>query len=148
MVLISMKTSSRLSFGVAGLLVGLSGGCLGLLLAGCQEPASGHVHVAATAVIMSDDYIYYPGSEVYYSPTHLYYYYRDGGVWVQRPQPPKVWVHDAPSVTIHLQDKPERHHPETVKQYPRDWHPAAKPSKDKEHHDNRDHDDREQHEQK
>ncbi len=132
-----MKTSSHPRFPVAGLLLALAGSALGLALAGCYEP-TGRVHASSTVVIGEDDYVYYPGSEVYYSPRHQYYYYRDGSAWVHRPQPPKVWVHDAPSVTVHLKDRPEQHHPDIVKQYPHNWHPAAKPANEHKDHDDRD----------
>ncbi|MEJ1971619.1 MAG: hypothetical protein WDM96_03685 [Lacunisphaera sp.] len=133
-----MKTLSRARFPVAGLLFALAGLAGSLTLAGCYETSgSGRVSVGATGVIGEDDYVYYPGSEVYYSPTHRYYYYRDGNAWVHRPQPPKVWAHNAPSVNVHFKDNPERHHSDTVRQYPHNWHPPAKPSND--HHDRDDH---------
>lgn len=145
-----MKTSSPARVSATGLLFAVAGSALGLALAGCYEPGqSGHVSVSATAVIGEDDYVYYPGSEVYYSPRQQYYYYRDGGAWVHRPQPPKVWVHDAPSVKVHLKDKPEQHHPDIVKQYPHNWHPPApaKPS-NKDHDDHNDRDDRDRNDHK
>jgi hypothetical protein len=122
-------------------------------LGGCYEQTSGHVSVVATGVIGADDYVYYPGSEVYYSPAHRYYMYYDRGAWVHRPEPPHVWVREAPSVTIHLQDSPERHHPEVIRQYPHNWRPPAKtpPGKEKEHHDHddkNDHDDHDDHDRK
>jgi hypothetical protein len=136
-----MKTSSLARFPAAGLLLILAGSALSLTLAGCYEPA-GRVNVSAAAVIGEDDYVYYPGSEVYYSPRLHYYYYREGGAWVHRPQPPKVWVHDAPSVNIHLKERPEQHHPDIVKQYPHNWHPPVKPSDEHHDHDDKnDHDD-------
>jgi len=132
-----MKTLFRMRVPIAGLLLALAGAALGLTLAGCYASSgSGHVSVAASGVIGEDDYVYYPGSEVYYSPSHRYYYYHDGSSWVHRSEPPKVWVHDAPSVNIHLKDSPERHHSETVKKYPRNWHPKD---------ENHDHDDRNEH---
>jgi hypothetical protein len=137
-----MKTPFEIRFPAPGLLLALAGSALGLLtLAGCYEPSRpAHGSVAASAVIGADDYVYYPGSEVYYSPAHRYYYYRDGSAWVHRPEPPRVWVHDAPSVNLHFQDSPERYHRETVKKYPHTWHPSPK-----DHHDHDDRDDRNEH---
>ncbi|HET7537937.1 MAG TPA: hypothetical protein VFJ90_15865 [Candidatus Didemnitutus sp.] len=115
---------------------------LSFSLDGCYQPTPGHVSVAATEVIGADDYVYYPGSEVYYSPAHRYYVYYDHGAWVHHPTPPRVWVREAPSVTVHLRESPQYHHPEVVRQYPHNWRPPPKPNeKDHRDHDgNRDHD--------
>ncbi len=117
-----------------------------LILGGCVSSGPGPSYSGqATAVIGEDDYMYYPGSEVYYSPAHRYYYYRDGGAWVHRPEPPRAWVRDSVSVNVHLHDAPERNHPAIVKQYPHNWHA---PDKDHDGHDarhDRDDHDRDRH---
>ncbi len=142
-----MNSSSQIrTVGVTWLLA-LAAAAASFWLSGCYQPTSGHVSVAATEVIGADDYVYYPGSEVYYSPAHRYYMYYDRGAWVHRPEPPQVWAREAPSVTIHLKDSPEHHHPEVVRQYPRNWRPPAKSPPGKDHHDDKnDHDDRDDHE--
>jgi hypothetical protein len=131
-----MNYSSQSRIRGSLLLSAFAGAAMVFSMAGCYQPTSGHVSVAANEVIGADDYVYYPGSEVYYSPAHRYYMYYDGPTWVRRPAPPPVWVRESPSVTIHFKDSPERHHPETVRRYPRNWHAAPH---DRDHHD---HDDR------
>ncbi len=112
----------------------LSAALCGLLLGACVASGPGYSG-SATAVIGEDDYDYYPGSEVYYSPAHRYYYYRDGSAWVHRTDPPRAWARGNPSVRIHLHDAPERHHTDIVKQYPHTWRPGPDV-----HHDDHDRD--------
>jgi hypothetical protein len=115
---------------------------LTLAFAGCGSP--GAYSARTDVVIGADDYDYYPGYEVYYSRAHNYYYYRDGNVWVHRPNPPRNWARTAPSVHMHLNDAPDRHHPEVVKQYPRNWRPADRvaPADKRDGRVDRDHDGR------
>ncbi len=110
---------------------------LALVFAGCASSPSGpHYAARADMVIGEDDYDYYPASEVYYSRVHHYYYYRDGASWVRRNDPPRTWVRTAPSVHVHFNDGPDRHHADTVKQYPHNWRPADRDNR----HDRDDHD--------
>ena len=77
----------------------------------------------------SDNYVYYPGQEVYYNSTRHQYVYRDGKSWVTRPEPPRTAVKtlpSAPSVPVQFHDAPERHHSDIVKEYPKTWKPQPK----------------------
>lgn len=85
-------------------------------------------------VIVEDDYVYYPGYEVYYSSNRHNYVYRDGSNWVTRSAPPRVAVDvlfASPSVRVDFHDSPARHHTKVIKTYPRNWRPAG------DQHDNR-----------
>jgi len=77
---------------------------------------------------MSDDYVYYPGYEVYYSSNRHNYVYRDGRNWVTRPAPPRVSVDvllASPSVQMDFHDAPAQHHSTMIKSYPKNWRPTA-----------------------
>src|SRR5678815_48512 len=61
-------------------------------LTGCVAHVDGPHHTRAhapppTVYVVQDDYVYYPGYEVYYSSNRRQYTYRDGGSWVSRPTP-------------------------------------------------------------
>lgn len=90
-----------------------------------------------------DDYVYYPGYELYYGERSHEWYYRDHDRWVGRPAPRDVSVNviqSAPSVHMTFHDNPGAHHPDVVRQYPRTWSPAAGHNQgDHDDHD-RDHD--------
>lgn len=91
------------------------------------------VYVQST-VVVEDDYVYYPGYEVYYSSNRHNYVYRDGRNWVTRSAPPRVAVDvlfASPSVRVDFHDSPARHHATVIKTYPRGWRPAG------DNHDNR-----------
>ena len=66
----------------------------------------------------SDNYVYYPEADVYYSTTRGEYIYPDSGRWIRRREPPRVsaW---GPSVQVWFHDSPERHHTEVIRSYPR-----------------------------
>ena len=100
------------------------------LLFGCvvDSGRSMRVHTppvyVESVVIVEDDYVYYPGYEVYYSSNRHQYVYRDGRNWVTRPAPPRVQLDvflASPSVRVDFRDAPERHHAEMVRRYPRNW---------------------------
>ena len=77
-------------------------------------------------VLVDDDYVYYPGYEVYYSSRRHQYAYRDGNRWVSRPAPRGMSVEAlraAPSVKMNFHDSPAQHHAAVVKQYPKNWAP-------------------------
>jgi hypothetical protein len=102
-----------------------------------EQPSS----VRAVAVVQ-DDYVYYPGYEVYYSRTRHQYVYPEGGGWVSRPAPRGVSVNvlmASPSVAVDFHDSPASHHTEMVKKYPRNW---RQPDPDRGQTDNRKDDDR------
>jgi len=102
-------------------------------LAGCvthvDESRYGRVHGPPPAVeVVQDDYVYYPGYEIYYSNRRRQYTYRDGRSWVSRPAPPRVSVDvliASPSVRLDFHDSPSRHHDRVVRSYPRNWAPPG-----------------------
>jgi hypothetical protein len=75
-----------------------------------------------------DDYVYYPGYQVYYSSNRRQYVYQDGNSWVTRPTPPRVSVDvlfASPSVKLDFHDAPAIHHERVVRQYPQHWAPQG-----------------------
>src|SRR5579862_9446841 len=111
---------------------------------GCSRPAAveGQPPSAPTAVVVQDDYVYYPGYEVYYSRTRHHYFYSEGGVWVSRPAPPGVSVDvlfASPSVRVDFHDSPAFHHAEMVQRYPRNWAPSGSSQRQTDEHKDDDH---------
>ncbi len=119
--------SSTIGFGL--------GAALWVTLTGCvvEHPHHHHrayappppVHVEP-AVVVQEDYVYYPAYEVYYSNSRRHYIYRDGPTWVSRPAPPRVRAEvllASPSVRLDFHDAPSRHHTTVVRQYPKHWAP-------------------------
>ena len=100
-------------------------------LTGCvthvDGPRHGRAHVPPPTVhVVQDDYVYYPGYEVYYSSSTRQYVYLEGSAWVTRPAPPRVSVDmlfASPSVTLDFSDAPAAHHATVVQQYPKNWAP-------------------------
>jgi hypothetical protein len=93
--------------------------------------------------VVHDDYVYYPGYEVYYSSSRRQYTYRDGRSWVSRPAPPRVSVDvlfASPSVRLDFHDAPSVHHERVVRQYPKHWAPPGHGNKGNNH--DRDDDDK------
>jgi len=120
----------------AALLVALTG-CVGYV----NGPRAGGVYVQPSAtVVVQDDYVYYPGYQVYYSSNRRQYVYRDGRSWVSRPAPPRVSADvliASPSVRLDFHDFPSIHHASVVQQYPKHWAPSgSKPNYGKENKDN------------
>lgn len=79
-------------------------------------------------IVVQDDYVYYPGYEVYYSNTRRHYIYQDGPAWVTRPAPPRVSAEvlfASPSVRLDFHDAPSGHHANVVRQYPKHWAPPG-----------------------
>lgn len=119
----AVRTSGFLS---CTLLAGMLAGCVGYV----EEPRRVYVAPPAvqveTAVVVEDDYVYYPSYQVYYSSRHHHYVYLEGRSWVTRPAPPRVSVDvlfRSPSVRLGFRDSPSLHHAEVVRQYPRRWSP-------------------------
>jgi hypothetical protein len=113
----------RRRFGTA-LLLGLSAG-LTFIGGGCATTSSDYYgRGQAVTVVEPDDYIYYPGYEVYYSNQRHYYLYRDRDRWISTPRPPRYWNRGAPYVRMGFHDSPERHHSEVIRTYPRNWRPG------------------------
>lgn len=101
-------------------------GCIGYV----EQPRSGRVYVAPreTVIVAQDDYVYYPGYQVYYSSARGHYVYQDGGAWVTRTAPPRVSVDvlfASPSVRVGFHDAPAFHHEAIVRQYPPHWVPPG-----------------------
>lgn len=137
-----MHSTSSFSRIAARTLLFAGGGALAFL-AGCYTgpERSDYRSSGAGTVVVQDDYVYYPGDEVYYNNTRRQYVYREGSAWVNRPQPPRGWVRTAPSVHVDFHDAPEHHHADVTKTYPKNWHPApqAHPGSHDDHHsDHRD----------
>lgn len=127
-----MKTLKYLAAARPAIAVSL----LGLTLMGCigyVEPSGrADVLVRSPVVVVDadrsapDDYVYYPGYQVYYSDHRHQYIYRDGRSWVSRGSPPRVSAevfHAAPSVRLDFHDSPSAHHTTVIRQYPRGWQP-------------------------
>lgn len=77
---------------------------------------------------MPDDYVYYPGYQVYYTSSRSQYVYREGRVWVSRSTPPRVSIDvlsASPSVPLDFHDFPATHHTTVVRQYPKHWAPPG-----------------------
>lgn len=116
------------AFGIA--LLGVLTGCVGYVDGPRHSrgyaPAAG-VYVDA-GVAIHDDYVYYPGYQVYYSSSQRQYIYQDGRSWVSRPAPPRVSVDvlfASPSVNVDFHDSPAIHHSTVVHTYPKNWTPPG-----------------------
>ena len=109
-------------------LLGTLTGCVAYV----DRPPQGNVYVAPpvveTGVVIEDDYVYYPGYEVYYSSSRHQFAYREGRTWVSRPAPRGVSVDvlfASPSVRMDFHDSPANHHAAIARQYPKNWAPSA-----------------------
>jgi hypothetical protein len=109
-------------------ILGVLTGCVGYV----EEPRQRVVYAppppvrVETAVVVQDDYVYYPGYQVYYSSNRRQYVYLEGRSWVTRPAPPRVSVDvlfASPSVRLDFHDSPAIHHATVVRQYPKHWAP-------------------------
>jgi hypothetical protein len=136
------------------------GAALLTTLTGCttyvDRPNQGSVYVAPppvvyvappaaeTAVVVQDDYVYYPDYQVYYSSSRHQYAYLEGGAWVSRPAPRGVSINvliASPSVKMNFHDAPANHHAEIVRQYPKNWRPPGSNQGQKENHNDDQHGD-------
>jgi hypothetical protein len=82
------------------------------------------------AAITQDEYVYYPGYEIYYNSHRRQYTYQEGRSWVTGPAPPRVAVDvlfGSPSVRLDFHDAPQAHHETVVRQYPKHWAPPGQP---------------------
>jgi len=135
--------NDKISFVIGVALLGTMTGCVGYV----DGPrAGGYVSppVVETQVVVQDDYVYYPRYEVYYSSSRRQYAYRQGNAWVSRPEPRGVNVNvlmASPSVHMDFHDSPANHHTTVVKQYPKNWKPAANEQHPKEQRPNDNHND-------
>jgi hypothetical protein len=106
------------------------GAALLSVLTGCVGYVDGPPPAAyvQSEVVVSDDYVYYPAYQVYYSGSRRQYVYREGSAWVSRPAPPHVSVgvlFASPSVRVDFHDAPAAHHAAVVQTYPRNWTPPG-----------------------
>jgi hypothetical protein len=110
---------------VGALLLGAMTGCV----AEFRAPSIGiYADPAPVVFAAQDDYIYYPGYNVYYSSSRHQYAYMEGGGWVSRPGPRGVSVDvllASPSVRMDFHDSPANHRAAIARQYPKNWKPAA-----------------------
>ena len=101
---------------MGALLLATLTGCVGYV-----DGPRGGAYVAP-AVVVVDDYVYYPDYEIYYSSSRRQYAYLEGGAWVSRPAPRGVSVDvlvASPSVRMDFHDSPANHHAEVIQKYPR-----------------------------
>ena len=115
--------TNKVGFVLCAALLGTLTGCVGYV----DGPRTG-VYVAPPVVVVQDDYIYYPGYQVYYSSSRHEYAYREGRTWVSRPAPRGVSVDvlvASPSVRMDFHDSPANYHAAVVKQYPKNWAPPG-----------------------
>ncbi len=111
-------------------LAGTLAGCIGYVDGPRHEqvyaqPPPAYVE---TALFVQDDYVYYPGYQVYYSGRTRQYVYQEGRSWVTRPAPPRVSADvllASPSVSVDFHDAPAAHHATVVKAYPKNWTPPG-----------------------
>ena len=109
----------------------LSGAVALTTLTGCVGYVDGprvDVGPAPVMVVAQDDYIYYPGYDIYYNSYRRQYAYQEGGAWVSRPAPRGVSVdvlRASPSVKMDFHDSPAQHHAAVVQKYPKNWAPSG-----------------------
>ena len=119
-----MNTSRRFAAGRIGLVsctavLGVFTGCVGYVDRPPQATAYAPpppVYVES-GVVVQDNYVYYPGYQVYYSGNTRQYVYLEGRSWVSRPAPPHVSVDvlfASPSVRLDFHDAPAVHHAKVV----------------------------------
>jgi len=128
---------SKIGFVSGAAILGALTGCVGY----GDGPRRGvYAQPPSAVVVVQDDYVYYPGYQVYYSSNRRQYVYRDGRSWVSRPTPPRVSVDvlvASPSVRLDFHDSPAVHHATVVQQYPKHWAPpGSKPNYGKANKDN------------
>jgi len=120
--------STKIGFVLAAALLGALTGCV------VDGPRQGRVYAqpapvyVESGVVVQDDYVYYPGYEVYYGGHSRQYVYRDGRSWVSRTSPPRVSadvLFASPSVRLDFHDAPSIHHAAVVQRYPRNWAPRG-----------------------
>lgn len=115
--------TDKVGFVLCAALLGTLTGCVGYV----DGPRAGY-YAEPSVVVVQDDYVYYPGYEVYYSSSRHQYAYREGRAWVSRPAPRGVSVNvllASPSVRMDFHDSPAQHHAAIVRQYPKNWAPPG-----------------------
>jgi hypothetical protein len=115
--------TDKVGFVLCAALLGTLTGCVGYV----DGPRAGYYAEPSVAVVQ-DDYVYYPGYQVYYSSSRHQYAYQEGRAWVSRPAPRGVSVNvllASPSVRMDFHDSPAQHHAAIVRQYPKNWAPPG-----------------------
>ena len=124
------RLGGKIGFVLCTALLGALTGCIGYV----DRPGHGEVYVqppsvqVEAGVVVQDDYVYYPGYQVYYSSNRRQYIYLEGRSWVSRPAPPRVSadvLFASPSVRLDFHDSPAVHHAAIVRQYPKNWTPPG-----------------------
>ena len=131
--------ADKIGFVLGAVLLTTLTGCVGYV----DEPRAGVYAappVVETAVVVQDDYVYYPNYEIYYSSSRHQYAYLEDGAWISRPAPRGISVNvllASPSVRMNFHDSPANHHAEIVRQYPKNWSPRGQKEnrKDDKHDD-------------
>ena len=83
--------------------------------------------VAASGVVIQDDYVYYPNYGIYYNSSRHQYAFLENGAWVSQPGPQGVSVgvlQASASVSMDFHDSPANHHAEMLRKYPKNWKPS------------------------
>ena len=133
------RLGGKIGFVFCAALLGALTGCIYV-----DRPGHGEVYVHTPTVqvevgaAVQDDYVYYPGYQVYYSSNRRQFTYLEGRSWVSRPAPPRVSVDvlfASPSVRLDFHDSPANHHASVVRQYPKDWAPPGSSPGNKEGRD-------------
>jgi len=124
------RTFAKIGYTLGVALLGTLTGCVGYR----DEPPPQRAYAPPGPVYVErgfdvqDEYLYYPGYQVYYNSNRRQYIYLEGRSWVSRPAPPQVSVdalYASPSVRLDFHDSPARHHTTVVRQYPRNWRPPG-----------------------
>jgi hypothetical protein len=127
-----MKRTKHSTIGLVfgSVILGAFTGCIGYV----DGPRHERVHAqpqpvyVETGVVVHDDYVYYPGYQVYYSGNTQRYVYLEGRSWVSRSAPPRVSVDvlfASPSVRLDFHDAPAAHHATVARTYPKTWTPPG-----------------------
>jgi len=119
-----MKNTKLFTRGI-GIILGVA--LIGAL-AGCVGYVEPRGYGGGAYASVQDEYVYYPGYQVYYGSHTHQYYYPEGRSWVSRAAPPHVSAEillAAPSVRLDFRDHPSVHHAAVVRQYPQNWTPPA-----------------------
>jgi hypothetical protein len=135
--------SEKTAFLLGGVLLATMTGCVGYV-----DGPRADVGMAPVVVVAQDDYVYYPGYDVYYNSYRHQYAYQDGGAWVSRPAPRGVSVdvlHASPSVRMDFHDSPAQHHAAVVQKYPKNWAPPGANHGQKEDRKEDNHDSHDEH---
>jgi hypothetical protein len=120
MLSIQFSNRGKGSFVLGTALVLALGGCVGY----AGRSGRGNVYASGGVQIEQEDYVYYPGYQMYYGSRTHQYYYQEGTSWVARSSPRGISANvllAAPSVAMDFHDRPAAHHAQVVQAYPKTW---------------------------